>query len=69
VCDDDKFDQYVMAAAQKVGPPTYCLLATNNPENLYTAAGLRNCQTWASDVLAKAKTQYLAHEHCPKCFK
>jgi hypothetical protein len=53
----------------KIGAPNYCTLAMDNPGNLYRAAGLRNCKTWADDVLADAKKEYLAHEHCPTCFR
>jgi len=69
VCGDDAFDKYVIAAVAKIGAPNYCLLAMDNPSNLYTAVGLRNCQTWADDVLAEAKKEYLAHEHCSTCFR
>lgn len=67
VCDDDKFDRYVIEAAKEVGEPTYCLIAY--PGNLPHMLGARNCQTWANDVLKKAKKKYLAKESCPKCFK
>ena len=67
VCDDDKFDRYVFEAANKIGAPTYCLTAY--PGSLPHMLGARNCQTWADDVLKKAKEKYLATEKCPKCFK
>jgi RHS repeat-associated protein len=67
VCGDDAFDKYVTAAADKIGAPTYCVLAIKG--SLPNLAGLHNCQTWADDVLKEAKQQYLAHEHCPKCFR
>jgi len=67
VCGDDKFDKYVLAAASKLGAPTYCLLAISG--SLYHAIGLHNCQTWADDVLKEAKQEYLKSEHCTTCFK
>jgi hypothetical protein len=67
VCGDDAFDKYVTAAAEKIGAPTYCVLAIKG--SLGAMVGLHNCQTWVDDVVAEAKQQYLAHEHCPKCFR
>lgn len=72
LCDDDKFDSYVLAAAAEIGAPTYCAIASADfgLQGLAAeAAGARNCQSWARDVIAKAKQEYLAHEKCPKCFK
>jgi len=28
LCNDDKFDAYVLAAAQEIGAPTYCAIAS-----------------------------------------
>jgi hypothetical protein len=67
VCGDDKFDHYATAAVNKIGAPTYCVLAING--SMFAGAGLHNCQTWVDDVLSEAKKQYLAHEQCPKCFR
>lgn len=67
VCDDDKFDAYVLASADEIGAPKYCLIAY--PGTLPHLAGARNCQTWADDVLQRAKEKYLKAETCPKCFK
>lgn len=67
VCDDDKFDKYVLDAVNEIGAPTYCVIAY--PGSIYHALGARNCQTWANDVLNKAKEKYLKDEKCPKCFK
>jgi hypothetical protein len=67
VCGDDAFDKYVTAAAEKIGAPTYCVLAIKG--SLGAMVGLHNCQTWVDDVVAEAKQQYLAHEHCPKRFR
>lgn len=72
VCSGNIFDAYVLAAAQEIGAPTYCAIASAEfgPAGLVAeAAGARNCQSWARDVIAKAKQNYLAHEHCPACFK
>jgi RHS repeat-associated protein len=72
LCNDDKFDAYVMAAAQEIGAPTYCAIASAEfglSGLAAEAAGARNCQSWARDVIAKAKQNYLAHENCPTCFK
>lgn len=67
ICGDDAFDKYVTAAADKIGAPSYCLLAIKG--SLPNLIGLHNCQTWTDDVLKEAKQQYLAHEHCRKCFR
>jgi RHS repeat-associated protein len=72
LCNDDKFDAYVLAAAKEIGPPTYCAIASAEfglSGLAAEAAGARNCQSWARDVLAKAKQNYLAHENCPMCFR
>jgi hypothetical protein len=72
LCSDNKFDAYVLAAAQEIGAPTYCAIASAEfgiPGLAAVAAGARNCQSWARDVIAKAKQNYLAHEKCPTCFK
>ncbi|MGE0581571.1 MAG: RHS repeat domain-containing protein [Steroidobacteraceae bacterium] len=72
ICGDDKFDAYVLAAAREIGAPTYCAIASAEfgLSGIATeAAGARNCQSWARDVLAKAKQKYLAQESCPTCFK
>jgi RHS repeat-associated protein len=61
VCNDKKFDSYVISAADKIGAPTYCLIPG--------IPGTKNCQTWAADVIALAKLNYLANEKCPECFK
>ena len=67
VCEDDKFDQYVLEAEREIGAPNYCLLA--NPGTIPWYLGARNCQTWADDVLRMAKQKYLANEQCPECFR
>ena len=67
VCNDDKFDKYVIEAADEIGAPSYCVFAY--PGTVAHALGLRNCQTWADDVLILAKKKYLENEGCPKCFK
>jgi len=72
ICNDDKFDAYVLAAAREIGAPTYCAIASAefSPDGpIAEAFGARNCQSWARDVIAKAKQEYLAHEKCPSCFK
>jgi len=72
LCNDNKFDAYVLAAAQEIGQPTYCAIASAEfglSGLAAEAAGARNCQSWARDVIAKAKQNYLAHESCPTCFK
>jgi RHS repeat-associated protein len=72
LCGDDKFDAYVLAAAQEIGAPTYCLIASAEfglSGLAAEAAGARNCQSWARDVIARAKQNYLAKEKCPTCFK
>jgi RHS repeat-associated protein len=72
LCNDNKFDAYVLAAAQEIGAPTYCAIASAEfglSGLAAEAAGARNCQSWARDVIAKAKQNYLAHENCPTCFK
>jgi RHS repeat-associated protein len=72
LCSDNKFDAYVLAAAQEIGAPTYCAIASAEfgiPGLAAVAAGAQNCQSWARDVIAKAKQNYLAHEKCPTCFK
>ncbi len=67
VCNDNEFDKYVLAAANEIGAPTYCVLA--GPDSLYQYMGLSNCLTWSRDVLKLAKQKYLAGQKCPKCFK
>jgi len=67
VCDDQKFDQYVLDAAKDIGAPNYCVVAY--PGTTPWLLGARNCQTWASDVLNMAKRKYLDGEQCQKCFK
>jgi hypothetical protein len=72
LCNDNKFDAYVLAAATEIGAPTYCVIASAEfglSGLAAEAAGARNCQSWARDVIAKAKQNYLAHESCPTCFK
>jgi hypothetical protein len=72
ICGDNKFDAYVLAAAQEIGAPTYCAIASAEfglTGLAAEAAGARNCQSWARDVLEKAKQNYLAHETWPTCFK
>jgi hypothetical protein len=66
VCNDDKFDQYVLSAAKEIGAPAYCVWAY--PSTVTHMAGARNCQTWVDDVLKLAKKKYLEKEKCPKCF-
>jgi hypothetical protein len=68
ICNDDKFDKYVLDAARSMPPPTYCVLATKTNFGVLMT-GARNCQTWVLDVLDKAKREYLQNETCPKCFK
>ena len=71
VCDDYKFDDYVLSAAAK-NQPTYCPIAAPWGGLLGAVAqgfGARNCQSWATEVLQKAKEEYLRSEPCPKCFK
>jgi len=70
-CDDDKFDSYVLKAAQEIGAPTYCPLGEPGLPGGDAAmgAGAINCHTWVTLVLQKAKEDYLAHEKCPTCFK
>ena len=65
VCDDDKFDKYVLAASNYA--PKYSVIAYpgTNPYMF----GFRNCQSWASEVIERAKKEYLKKESCPKCFK
>ena len=66
-CSDDKFDKYVLAAAEEIGAPTYCVGAMKGSTEYYR--GMRNCQTWVDDVLDLAKEKYLREEvHCPACF-
>lgn len=67
VCEDDKFDQYVLDAAREIGSPNYCVTAYLGTTPWF--AGARNCQTWVDDVLIRAKQKYLDNEQCPKCFK
>jgi hypothetical protein len=67
VCKDDKFDKYVLEAANEIGAPSYCVTAY--PGNLSYLLGARNCQTWADDVLNLAEKKYLKNEKCPDCFK
>jgi hypothetical protein len=72
LCNDNKFDAYVLAAAQEIGQPTYCAIASAEfglSGLAAQAAGARNCQSWERDVIAKAKQNYLAHESSPTCFK
>jgi RHS repeat-associated protein len=72
LCNDNKFDAYVLQAAQEIGAPTYCATASASwglGGLVQEAEGARNCQSWASDVIAKAKKNYLAHEKCATCFK
>ena len=74
ICDDPKFDVYVLQAVQEEGVPTYCAVASMSWGILGLGpqlAGARNCQSWASDVLRKAKKNYRAHEKetCITCFK
>jgi hypothetical protein len=63
VCEDNKFDGYVLAAADKIGEPKYCAIAW-----FPNAFGARNCQSWVRDVLEEAIEKYLENEECPKCF-
>ena len=65
ICDDDRFDAYVFAAAQQVGAPTYCILAFKGSP-MYER-GARNCQSWTDEVLSIARRNYLANVPCPKC--
>ena len=65
ICGDKKFDKYVLEAAKY--KPTYCVLA--NPDTIQHAVGARNCQTWANEVIERAKVEYLRKEKCPGCFK
>ena len=65
-CNDDKFDKYVTEAANEIGAPLYCVGAY--PGTIPYLAGARNCQTWAREVLSRAKKKYLENEDCPKCF-
>ena len=67
ICDDDKFDSYVIEAADQIGVPLYNVGAY--PGLPGYLIGARNCQTWAREVLELAKQNYLANEECPKCFK
>lgn len=72
ICSDPKFDAYVLSAALEIGAPTYCAIASAEfglSGLIAEAAGARNCQSWARDVLAKAKQNYKAQEECPTCFK
>ena len=71
VCNDNKFDQYVLKAARDVGEPTYCPLGEPGLPGGEAAmgAGAINCHTWVRLVLQKAIDDYLAHEKCPTCFK
>lgn len=65
ICSDDKFDKYVLEAANNA--PNYNITAYKwNPIYWF---GFRNCQSWASEVIEKAKEKYLKNEDCPKCFK
>lgn len=71
VCRDPDFDQYVLDAAAK-NQPTYCPIAAGWGGllgGIAYAAGARNCQTWASEVLETAKREYLRNQKCPKCFQ
>jgi hypothetical protein len=61
VCTDDKFDAYVLKAAQEIGAPTYCIAAY--PGTTPYILGARNCQTWVSDVLKKAREEYQKNEN------
>lgn len=67
VCSDDRFDKYVFEAATKV-PTTYCVLPSGRG-SLLQALGARNCQSWADEVIRKAREEYLRNETCPTCFK
>lgn len=67
LCADPQFDSAVLNAIGTIGAPSYCLLATY--DSLAHAVGMRNCQTWAQDVLNLAKQNYLKNDKCPKCFK
>jgi RHS repeat-associated protein len=72
LCNDDKFDAYVNAAAAAIGAPTYCPIGSIEfgPAGIAAmAAGGINCQTWTRLVIEKAKRDYLANNNCPKCFK
>lgn len=60
LCNDDRFDKYVIAASVLVGEPKYCVIPG--------IPGRRNCQTWANDVIKLAKNNYLMNESCPSCF-
>lgn len=60
ICDDERFDQYVLEAAAEIGEPTYCII----PGMPFAS----NCQSWADDVLRLAEKRYLEREDCPECF-
>ena len=65
ICEDTEFDKYVLKAAKYT--PKYDIAAYKfNPIYWF---GFRNCQSWAADVLQKAKKEYLENEPCPKCFQ
>jgi RHS repeat-associated protein len=64
ICDDDKFDKYLLEAARYA--PRYNIWAY--PGTLTYMAGARNCQTWASEVIQKAKVNYRNKEKCGRCF-
>ena len=59
ICDDDKFDKYVLEASQYA--PTYSVIPH--------FPGARNCQTWAREVIKIAKEKYLENEPCGNCFQ
>lgn len=65
VCDDDRFDQYIVIAATAY-VPTYAIFAL--PDSIYYQLGARNCQTWADDILERARQDYFESELCPRCF-
>ena len=72
VCNDNKFDAYVLKAKDEIGAPTYCPIASiafGAPGIAAMSQGAINCQTWAWAVLERAKQDCLAHEDCPTCFK
>jgi len=64
ICEDPAFDKYVLDAANYT--PRYNIAAY--PGTMAYSLGYRNCQSWAREVLEKAKQEYLDNENCPKCF-
>ena len=53
ISTDPKFDEAVARAVEEIGAPKYNVVAY--PGSLAYATGFRNCQTWATNVLDRAR--------------